>query len=192
MEENKVNTPETTEKKYTWYKFSNIFTVLSDTLEAAIAAVMVAIILLTLVFRMGFVKGASMLPTMVANDKYILSDIFYEPEQGDIVVFAPDATVKTDEPLWVKRVIATEGQEVYINPDDNCVYVDGIKLDETYLAPGTATIAKSTANPITVPEGHVYLMGDNRMVSRDSRDIGCVDIRRIIGNVLFKMGNGIG
>jgi signal peptidase I len=180
---NENNTP----KKYTWYKFGNIYAGVADVLEAIFAAVVIAIVLLTLVFRMGYVEGTSMLPTMEPGERYILSSVLYDPKQGDVVVFAPDSTVKTDEPLWVKRVIATEGQEVYINPDDNCVYVDGIKLDESYLAPFTVTLARATPNPITVPKGCVYLMGDNRGMSRDGRDIGCVDVRRLIGKVIYKL-----
>lgn len=165
--------------------FNQIYQFIADIHESILIAVVFAVVLLTLFFRIGYVEGTSMLPTMQENDKYLLSNtLLYTPKRGDIVVFAPDSTIDTTEPLWVKRIIATEGQTVYIDPYNNTVSVDGIILDEPYL--GSVTTPRSTENPISVPKGYVFVMGDNRMGSRDSRDIGLVDVRRIIGHVLFK------
>ena len=137
--------------------------------------------------RTGFVDGDSMLDTMHENDRYILSNLFYTPKQGDIIVFAPDESQQSeDEKLWVKRVIATEGQKVYINPEDNCVYIDDVKYEEPYITQPTY-LGPIKDNPITVPKGQIFVMGDNRGISKDSRYIGCIDTRRIIGHVLFRV-----
>ena len=154
--------------------------------EVLVGALVAAILVLTLVCRTGVVEGESMAPTMHGGDRYIISDLFYTPEQGDIVVFRP--RIEGKEELWIKRVIAVGGQQVYINPDDNKVYVDGVPLAEDYLSVYAGTIPHSTPNPIVVPENHVYVLGDNRAVSHDSRysDLGCVEINQLAGRVLFR------
>lgn len=153
--------------------------------ELLIGALVSAILILTLVCRTGVVDGSSMVPTMHHGDRYLISDLFYTPEQGDIVVFRPE--IEGQESLWIKRIIALEGQTVYINPDNYRVYVDGKLLDEPYLI-GGGTIPHSTENPITVPEGCVYVLGDNRALSHDSRykDLGCVEIDQLAGRVLLR------
>ena len=127
-----------------------------------------------------------MLPTMSQGDRYIISDLFYTPERGDIVVFRPG--IEGKEELWIKRVIALEGQEVYIDPDNFQVYVDGQALDEPYLSPYTGTIPHTAQNPTVVPEGCVYVLGDNRAISHDSRyeDLGCVEIDHLAGRVILR------
>lgn len=124
-------------------------------------------------------------PTLLNADKLIVSDVFYKPKQGDIVIFRKD-DYKSE--ALVKRVIATEGQTIDIDFDRGRVYVDGELLDEPY-------IAELTKNQLdfqgaqTVPEGCVFVMGDNRNASSDSRraSIGMVDERLIVGKVLFKI-----
>lgn len=154
--------------------------------EVLVSALVAAILVLTLVCRTGVVEGSSMEPTMHGGDRYIISDLFYTPEQGDIVVFRPD--IEGKEELWIKRIIAVEGQEVYISATDFKVYVDGVLLDEPYLSPLTGTLNKGTENPIVVPEDCVYVLGDNRSVSHDSRypDLGCVPIRMLAGRVVVR------
>ena len=154
--------------------------------EVIVGALVAAILVLTLICRTGVVEGESMAPTMHGGDRYIISDLFYTPKQGDIVVFRPQ--IEGNEELWIKRVIAVGGQEVYINPDDYKVYVDGELLEEAYLSPYVGTIPHSTPNPIVVPENHVYVMGDNRMVSKDSRigEVGCISVNQLAGRVLFR------
>lgn len=154
--------------------------------EVLVSALVAAILVLTLVCRTGVVEGSSMEPTMHGGDRYIISDLFYTPEQGDIVVFRPD--IEGKEELWIKRIIAVEGQKVYIDPYSFKVYVDGVLLDEPYLSPLTGTLNKGTENPIVVPEDCVYVLGDNRAVSHDSRypDLGCVPIRMLAGRVVVR------
>ncbi len=153
--------------------------------EVIVGSLVTAILVLTLICRTGVVDGTSMVPTMHHGDRYLISDLFYTPEQGDIVVFRPE--VDGDNELWIKRVVAVEGQTVYINPNDYKVYVDGKALDEPYLD-GAATLPKSTENPITVPEGSVYVLGDNRSISHDSRykDLGCVPVSHLAGRVVLR------
>lgn len=160
--------------------------VLFDFTETCVTAAVIAILILFFVAKTGTVVGESMMDTMHPGDRYILTDLFYTPEQGDIIVFAPDEQYVTGNSgkLWVKRVIATEGQTVEIR--DGLVYVDNELLNEPYLREGTVTLPHLTENPFEVPEGHVFVMGDNRQNSRDSRYIGSVDVRQIIGHVIFR------
>ncbi len=158
-----------------------------EIIDAVIIAIVSAILVLSLVFRTGYVDGPSMMSTMLNGDRYIVSGLFYTPKAGDIVVFQPEMTAN-DYSLWVKRVIATEGQTVDFSEDGE-VFVDGVKLEELYLDSHQTTLLKSHSKikfPLTVPSGHVFVMGDNRLDSKDSRDIGCIDVRKILGRVLFR------
>ena len=158
-----------------------------EIIDAVVVAVVASVLILSLIFRTGYVDGPSMTSTMLNGDRYIVSGLFYTPKVGDIVVFQPDAS-KNDYSLWVKRVIATEGQTVNINGDGE-VYVDGNLIEEPYLDPHQKTLPKSYSKvtfPLTVQPGEVFVMVDNRLDSKDSRDIGCVDVRKILGRVLFR------
>lgn len=146
----------------------------------------VIILLFLLVFRIVVVSGSSMENTLVNGDYLLLiSNLFYgEPEQGDIIVASKDA-FEDGEPI-VKRIIAVEGQTVDINCDTGKVYVDGVELVEDY----TSTLIESTEGgtfPQTVAPGCVFVMGDNRGISKDSRspEIGQIDKREILGKVIF-------
>ena len=158
-----------------------------EIVDAVIIAIVSAVLALSLVFRTGYVDGPSMNSTMSNGDRYIVSGFLYNPKVGDIVVFQPEMS-EDDYSLWVKRIIATEGQTVDINGDGE-VYVDGVRLTEPYLDSHQKTLPKSYSNvkfPLTVPAGQVFVMGDNRLDSTDSRNIGCIDIRKILGKVLFR------
>lgn len=156
-----------------------------DFVEAIVFAAVLAIVILTVFMRTGFVEGSSMVPTMHEGDRYLISNLFYTPKQGDIIVFSPDIASNDGSKLWVKRVIATEGQKVYINPEDGKVYIDDVLYNEPYLT--QITEPRVTENPIVVPEGQIFVMGDNRGDSTDSRSIGCVDTRRIVGRLLVRI-----
>ena len=127
------------------------------------------------------VDGSSMYPTLNHGDKVLTTGLFYQPEVGDIIVFQTD--VHGPQPL-VKRVIAVEGQTVDIDFERGIVYVDGVALDEPYTNSPTND-RESFTGPVTVPEGCLFVMGDNRNASTDSRSssVGMVDERCIIGKV---------
>lgn len=139
------------------------------------------------VLRLVTVDGNSMKQTLFHGDYVALESSFLcggEYEQGDIVVAVPPNFADGKSPI-VKRVIATAGQTVYIDFAKGTVEVDGVVLEENYVNSLT-TLYEGVNFPVTVPEGCVFLMGDNRNDSRDSRDpdIGMVDTRYILGKVV--------
>ena len=139
-----------------------------------------------LLFRLVVVSGPSMRQTLENGDSLILlSNVFYNnPKYGDIIVACKD-DYKNGEPI-IKRVIATEGQTVDIDFDAGIVFVDGKALDEPYTNTPT-NLPEGTTFPLTVEEGHLFVMGDNRNDSKDSRDpqIGLIDKREILGRAVF-------
>ncbi|NLM83097.1 MAG: signal peptidase I [Clostridiales bacterium] len=154
-----------------------------DWIQCIVSAVIFGILVFVFVGRVMGVDGLSMLPTLHHEDKFIMSNLLYTPKQGDIVVIKTDAF--GDTPI-VKRVIATAGQTVDIDFEAGVVYVDGVPLDEPYT--NAPTYAREDfIGPVTVPEGHIFVMGDNRNASTDSRSslVGLVDTRRVLGRVLF-------
>ena len=148
-----------------------------------LAAVLVILLLL---FRVVVVDGPSMENTLKHGDYLLLlSNVFYQdPQPGDVVVLAKDS-FKNGEPI-IKRVIATEGQKVSIDFSTGIVYVDDIPLDEPYTKEPTI-LRGDMPESVIVAQGCVFVMGDNRNNSRDSRfsDIGMVDRREIIGKALL-------
>ena len=144
------------------------------------------LLVLLLLFRIVIVSGPSMNATLIDGDFLLLiSNIFYtEPQPGDVVVASKD-DFKDGEPI-IKRVIATEGQEVDIDFDAGIVYVDGVALDEPYTLTPTNR-QEGVMFPLTVEKGHIFVMGDNRNVSKDSRnpEIGLVDTREVLGKAVF-------
>ena len=158
---------------------------LYDWTEAAVIAVAVMLLLFTFVFRMVSVQGDSMLPTLQHENRLICSRLGYEPELGDIVVI----TMPTihNEPV-IKRVIAVEGQTVDIDFEIGIVYIDGAPLNEPYINDFTYR-SFDMQFPQKVPSGHVFVLGDNRNNSWDSRttDIGMVDKRYILGQTLYRL-----
>ena len=125
------------------------------------------------------VSGDSMKNTLLDGERIVISNLFYKPKQGDIVVLTKYSFL--DEPI-VKRVVAVEGQTIDIDFDKGEVYVDGELLHEDYIAAPTHRSYDVTF-PQTVPEGCVFVMGDNRNASNDSRngELGMVDRRCIMG-----------
>lgn len=150
-------------------------------------------ILLMLVFRIIIVDGPSMQNTLQNGDyMLLLSNTFYHDyKYGDVVVVSKQA-YDNGKPI-VKRVIATEGDIVDIDFDNGIVYVNGLPLDEPYIS--TQTKLKEGAEfPQIVADGCVFVLGDNRMNSRDSRypRIGQIDTRELLGKVEFILFPGAG
>ncbi len=173
----------TNEKKEKPGLLSSLF----DYLEIFIYSAIAVILIFTFGFRLTNVMGPSMEDTLIENEKLLISNLFYEPEQGDIIVFHELGYY--NEPI-VKRVIATEGQVVDIDFSTWTVTVDGVPVEEDYrkLTQGPQLTSDYTY-PMTVPENCLFVMGDNRNHSADSRSslIGFVDCRQILGRVICRI-----
>lgn len=156
-----------------------------DWMQCIVVAIIACVLLFSFFVRLVDVVGESMLPTLQSGDKIVVSNLFYEPKQGDIIVFRKDEY--KEQPL-VKRVIAVEGQTIDIDFNRGIVYVDGEPIDEPYIAEPT-TEPMDFNGEVKVPEGCVFVMGDNRNHSTDSRldTIGFVDKRCIMGKVYFTL-----
>ena len=156
-----------------------------DWLQCIVTALIAAILLFTFVARTITVIGSSMVPTLEEGNLLIVSRLFYQPKYGDIVVLRKASFM--NDPI-VKRVIATEGQTVDIDFKAGIVYVDGQALDEPYVNSLTNEPEDFT-EPVTVPKGHIFVLGDNRNRSTDSRSalVGCVDTRYVIGKALLRI-----
>ena len=133
------------------------------------------------------VSGTSMYPTLHHQDIMVIQRVGYTPAQGDVVVLRKDSFL---EEAIVKRVIAVAGQEVEIDYDANTVYVDGVALDEPYINQEDEDVMVERSGMVyrefTVPKGCIFVMGDNRNGSTDSRyaELGMVDTGYVLGRAL--------
>ena len=154
-------------------------------MQSLVSALLVCVLVFAFLFRIIGIIGDSMKPTFHNNDSVVISKLFYEPKQGDVVVLRKLSF--QEEPI-IKRIIAVEGQTVDIDFENGIVYVDDQPLTEPYIAEPTLTPIDFDGK-ITVPENCVFVMGDNRNNSTDSRSsfIGCVDTRYIMGKVLLRL-----
>ena len=158
---------------------------LYEWVQALVCSVLTVVAVFTFGVRLIGVDGHSMVPTLQDGDRLLVlnSMLCGGYRQGDIVVLRKESFLPT--PI-VKRVVATEGQVVDIDFASGTVFVDGTPLQEGYIQERTFT-AEGTVFPLTVPEGSVFVLGDNRNHSTDSRDarLGTVDARYIIGRAVF-------
>ena len=165
---------------------------LYEWIQSLVGSVLGVVAIFTFGIRMLGVDGHSMLNTLQHGDRLmVVNPIFYHDyKYGDIVILRKTG-VFDNEPI-VKRVIATGGQTVDIDFSEGVVYVDGEALEEDYIREPTYT-AEGTEFPLTVPEGSIFVMGDNRNGSSDSRDyrLGTVDIRYVIGKAAFLLFPGL-
>ena len=159
---------------------------LYEWVQVLVCAVTATVLLFTFAARVVLVSGPSMRETLQHQDCLLVMNAHLCGgfEAGDIVIIRKES-FKDGEPI-VKRVIATEGQTVDIDFAEGIVYVDGEALEEDYIREPTYT-AEGTEFPLTVPEGSIFVMGDNRNHSSDSRssDLGTVDTRYVIGKAAF-------
>ncbi|SHH51419.1 signal peptidase I [Sporobacter termitidis DSM 10068] len=162
---------------------------LYDWLQCIVSAILCGILIFVFIGRVIGVDGESMLQTLQDKDKVVMSDIFYKPRYGDIVVIKTEAFGGT--PI-VKRVIATAGQTINIDFQTGAVSIDGKVIKEDYINALTHD-PEDFQGPLTVPDGCIFVMGDNRNASTDSRSkmVSLVDTRQILGKVLFVLIPGV-
>jgi len=177
---------------------------LLEWLDVLVVAVVIVVIVFSLFFRVASIEGESMLNTLIGanpnagtpGDKVIITNFAYTPEYGDIVVISRNAKNSTEAqdasqgPI-IKRVIAVGGQWVNIDFETATVYVDGKPLNEPYISSPTNTNL-DVQFPVYVPEGYVFVLGDNRQNSLDSRssmigENGLIDNRYILGRAIFRI-----
>jgi signal peptidase I len=155
-----------------------------DWVYSLIIALIICVIIFAFFIRVIDVVGTSMNPTLNNNDKMLVSGLLYKPSVGDVVVFKKDE-YDPDKAL-VKRVIAVEGQEINMDFEKGIVYINGQPIVEDYILEPTMN-KLDFIGPKTVPKGCVFVMGDNRNASVDSRktEIGMVDTRLILGKAYY-------
>ena len=173
-------------------------------LEILVTAIIAVVVIFSLLFRVATIDGDSMKNTLFGGnkltgavaDKVIITNLMYEPKQGDIVVVSRniensvEGQSRSNSPI-IKRVIAVGGQTVNIDFDEGIVYVDGKALEEDYTS--TPTTNKADVQfPLYVPEGYIFVLGDNRAESLDSRysqigENGLIDTRYVLGHAVFRI-----
>lgn len=173
-----------------------------------LTALVVAVVVKTFLVQPFFIPSDSMVPTIIRDDRVMANKLAYrigEPARNDIVVFlnpsltdeqleetVPEAVVRSvleavgvrvrGQDDLIKRIVAVEGQEVSIR--DGLLHIDGEVLDEPFLPEGTVM---NDFAPEVVPEDHVFMMGDNRNSSLDSRRFGPIPVAEIVGQAVFRI-----
>ena len=153
---------------------------------AIVGILCVIFVVFMLFFKIVDVDGVSMEPTLNDSDKLLVYSLNYTPEAGDIVIVG---STEKEEQILVKRVIATENQKVEVNYKTGKVIVDGKELQEDYITEMTEPDSNEIEYPYTVPEGCVFVMGDNRNESGDSRSrlTKAIDENHIAGKVILRI-----
>lgn len=156
---------------------------LYDWVEMAAASLICVVLVFAFVFRIMGVDGTSMIQTLHHNDRVILWELFYTPKAGDIVVISRG----NEEPI-IKRVIGMPGDTVSFDAENQQVSVNGTVLEETYVyIDGCTRGPVYRDGSVTVPEGCYFVMGDHRDNSSDSRMIGCIDEKDIMGKAVLRL-----
>lgn len=165
-----------------------------DWIQSIVIALVVAFLLKNFVLTLAKVQGQSMEPTLQNEDRMYVNRLMYTPKKGDVIIFRPASDPKRP---YIKRVIATEGDTVYIDFESGDVYVNDELLDEPYIYEPTHLIGAyiesvmehgeySRENPIVVEKDKIFVMGDNRNHSKDSREIGQIPVKEVIGHAVYR------
>jgi len=159
-----------------------------DMASVFLTSIVVVAVIFTFFFKISTVNGDSMRNTLSNGDRLVITAHAVNIKYGDIVIISQPNDY--DEVL-VKRVIATGGQTVNIDRDTHEVSVDGVVLDEPYIREPTRVLGDAFTYPVTVPEGYLFVMGDNRNASGDSRykAVGLIDERYVIGQAVYRVGD---
>ncbi len=177
----KATSEENGQKGFVTAKADGMMAGVYDWIRCIIFAIAIVVIVLTFVFRLVEVDGSSMDDTLNNKDKVIVTNLFYTPHDNDIVVISHGE--QYDKPI-IKRVIATEGQTIKLDYENDKIIVDGVVIPESYIKGTTFSNRKGDYDvPEVVPKGKIFVMGDNRLVSLDSRykQIGLIDVNNVIG-----------
>jgi signal peptidase I len=162
--------------------------------QAIVIALVVAFLLKNYVLTLAKVSGESMEPTLQHADRLYVNRVAYTPKKGDVVIFEPASA--PGKP-YIKRVIATEGDTIYIDFSKGEVYVNDELIEEPYISESTHLTGSyieflmlsgnySRENPIKIKEGYFWAMGDNRNASKDSRELGQIPVDELIGHAVFR------
>lgn len=164
-------------------KKSGVLYEIYDWTKSIAIAMVVALILNQFVFAMVQVEGGSMLPTLESKERLVVTKLFYEPKAGDIVVVKSHTLGK----FIIKRVIAVSGDTVELRAEGGDVLVNGEILAEPYIKEKMLNIGSVFDYPTTVPEGYVFVLGDNRNNSLDSRELGMVAKEDVVGRAAIRI-----
>ena len=151
-----------------------------------VVALLAALVLRATLIQTYYIPSTSMTPTLEVGDRLMVYKLAFsigDVEKGDLVVFSRPSRLP-DSPIndFVKRVVALEGEKVEVT--DGALYIDGSRVDEPYLESSTVT---NDFEEVEVPDGHVFVMGDNRQNSRDSRDFGPIQEELLVGEVFLRI-----
>ena len=159
-----------------------LLSVVYDALDIVVPALLAVSLIFLFFLRTAGVDGESMQDTLQNQDRLLMVNFLYEPARGDIVIINRyhKGDVEIEEPL-IKRVIGVAGDTVRVEP--TAVYVNDEKLDEPYVH----YLNLPYGTTVTVPEGHVFVMGDHRNNSRDSREFGCFPVEELMGKAVWRL-----
>ena len=148
-----------------------------------ITAIVVAWLIKTFIIQPFYIPSSSMEPTLLPGDRVLVSKFTYrfgQPDPGDVIVFAAPQARDVAEQDFIKRIVAVPGMSVEV--ENGKLLIDGKVQTETYIKPDNIN---SNFGPSTVPAGKVFVMGDNRPNSKDSRFFGPIDKRELVGKAFF-------